>query len=409
MGSWARGTPQATLKQMNMVIAETRRRATRLQNSSAISAGEIMESEDLLLSHADKRKGKMAVARELPKESIRRRRTQFVISDLVEAGAESSAVGSSPPLQLPTEESDSEYATGDDSDSPPPKKPKTVMNVVVPPRPSRQGEKSRLTAQSPAAKTPTAAITKAPIAAANVPAAFKTPTTAAKTSSAVRNTPSTASGKKPVTASGTPGTQSSLLRFFGMKQDAGEQANDGSPITDPAISAAKAKMRASVVSSGQDNDDMAAAQLRAETTPKVKVARSVEPPVTGQKRRRTLNPEKITHKAIEEDETDELLASGSSPLPKSPPKTPHLSTSGRGAGANLSVKKAAKVSIKKRQNTSTQPAEYEVENVVGHRYINGMKQYFVKWLGFPSSNNTYTSSPFIPPPCSTDNFFQLGT
>ena len=32
---------------------------------------------------------------------------------------------------------------------------------------------------------------------------------------------------------------------------------------------------------------------------------------------------------------------------------------------------------------------YEVEKIVGHSYIDGVKLYHIKWKGYPSSQNTY--------------------
>lgn len=39
--------------------------------------------------------------------------------------------------------------------------------------------------------------------------------------------------------------------------------------------------------------------------------------------------------------------------------------------------------------SSTEEDVYEIEEIVKDRIVNGKKQYFIKWVGYPSSDNTW--------------------
>jgi hypothetical protein len=328
MGVWARGTAPEIKKEMSKKIRE-------LRQSAAVESS---ESDVIVPARKDKGKGKGKGKgkKAAPQSDHEDGRFQ----EVKDSQDEENGGDLSPPLILPPEESQSSYYPDRDSESPPPppptsRKAKTIVNVVV-------------EAKAPAKTSHPPTATKASSSSSVPVVVIKTPV------------------KKPAA---TPKTQKRLDDYFG-KQQAAPTTQAQTAASNP--SAKKGKMRASVATSpGQDTDDSAAVQLKAEGSPKA-----------GQKRRRSAKTYQLTT-----DDEDEL-ASGPSLTSKPLPKTPHSSAS---TSDSSSVKKTSRSSTKKRRTSAKPPptAEFEVERIVDHIDDNGTKKYLVKWVGYPSSENTY--------------------
>jgi len=322
MGGWSRGTPAAVIKKMEKLVNDTKRRANHESLETDVdgtdSSTESDDPRQMQQSRGDKRravkKQAQAVAVELPQTSMRRQRRLVTITDGTTPGGSSATVSSA---SHSTERGS--FGTG----SPPTKRAKTLVNVVLPLK--------------------TARVT----------------TTSVKLS--------------------TPAKQSTLLRFFGKQQQqpASEQPPRLPPPKNGALRGTHPMRRGA--SSGHDTDDSASNQLKREATPKRSAARANRTSAAGQKRSRISNLSfTATASSAASSEDDLLAARAPTLLSATPQKT--IGSSYR--------KSTQKSTSKKRAKSVEPPAEWEVERIIDNRFVNGQKQYQVKWVGFPHSDNT---------------------
>lgn len=330
MGGWAGGTDQELIKSMNKKIATARRaRADKDADQSPEPDTKMSSAEPVV---------KTPAAKQLPASSIRKRLSRTAALRRSEEDDSSRTATESPrlgPREIP------------DSVSPePPKKKARILDKVEvqtlkPPAKQSDlyqffGSKRKL--PEPKAKSPIEDYTDV---------AFK-PTRFQQ-------------GKPPDSH-----TYKVLIR---------SESRNGSRFKDAF--------------SGAETDDSAAKQLKNEsesTKPKEKSGRRITGGQTpgkwstysGNKNGKWSSKKSFPRGGSSDDD---LLAPGSSHKTPRYPSPRHPSNRQTPIASNRKRRAAPK--------TMSETAEFEVESIVAHRFVDGRKQYYVKWVNFGPNDNTW--------------------